>query len=88
MKIIEYQACYKKQVEHIAMMTSSKAMVDPIHAKFTLAMYADPYLDHGIAYLIEDQGSIYGYILCASNYLSFMSHKDILLNVNRKYERS
>lgn len=80
MKIIEYQACYKKQVEHIAMMTSSKAMVDPIHAKFTLAMYADPYLDHGIAYLIEDQGSIYGYILCASNYLSFMSHKEEILS--------
>lgn len=79
MKIIEYQDCYKKQVEHIAMMTSSKAMEDPIHAQFTLAMYADPYLDHGIAYLIEDQGSIYGYILCAPDYLSFIANKDEML---------
>lgn len=79
MKIIEYQACYQKQVEHIAMMTSSKAMEDPIHAQFTLAMYADPYLDHGIAYLIENQGSIYGYILCAPNFSSFISHKEEIL---------
>ena len=76
MNIIPYHTRYIKQVEAITIATSSKAAHDPIHRQFTLAMYCDGYLKHGIVYLLEEKDHIYGYIMCAPDYDSYI-HQNI-----------
>lgn len=65
LNIISYLDQYRKQVEAITVATSSKAAFDPIHRQFSLAMYCDGYLDHGLVYLLEENQQIFGYIMCA-----------------------
>lgn len=48
---------------------SERARTDKTHAAFTLAMYCDPYLEHGVAYmLVDDTGAAHGYVLACEDW--------------------
>lgn len=74
LNIIPYSDAYLKQVEAITIATSSKAASDPIHRQFTLAMYCNGYLAHGIVYLLEENQHIFGYIMCAPDISSYLKN--------------
>jgi ribosomal protein S18 acetylase RimI-like enzyme len=45
---------------------SERARTDEAHGRFTLLMYCDAYLEHGIAYMLVDEtGVVRGYVLAA-----------------------
>lgn len=81
MNIIPYTTRYTKQVEAITIATSSKAATDPIHRQFTLAMYCDAYLKHGIVYVLEENDHIYGYIMCAPDFDDFIKNNTAEQNI-------
>ena len=48
---------------------SERARTSETHAAFTLAMYCDPYLEHGVAYmLVDDAGVAHGYVLACEDW--------------------
>ncbi|MBR3235765.1 MAG: GNAT family N-acetyltransferase [Atopobiaceae bacterium] len=48
---------------------SERARTDKTHAAFTLAMYCDPYLEHGVAYMLtDDAGEAHGYVLACKDW--------------------
>lgn len=73
-KVRKYSSHYRSQMENICIATASeKARTDKKHAAFTKLMYCDPYLDHGLAYmLMNEKNEAVGYILCAEDIERFL----------------
>lgn len=76
MRIAPYTPEHREEMHHICLSTASeRARTEETHARFTLLMYCDPYLDHGTALmLLDDEGVARGYTLLPTE---FDTWKDI-----------
>ena len=70
MKVVPYTPEHADELRAVCLATASeRARTSEVHAAFTLAMYCDPYLEHGIAYmLVDDAGVAHGYVLACEDW--------------------
>ena len=73
MKVVPYTPEHKDEMRAICLATASeRARTDPKHTEFTLLMYCDPYLEHGLAFmLVDDDGVAHGYVLGCEDFESW-----------------
>ena len=73
MRVAPYTPEHKEEMHAICLATASeRARIDPVHQQFTLAMYCDPYLEHGLAFmLLDDDGVARGYTLGCEDYATW-----------------
>jgi GNAT superfamily N-acetyltransferase len=65
MRIVPYTPEHHDEMRAVCLATASeRARTDPAHGEFTLLMYCEPYLEHGIAFmLLDDDDVVRGYTL-------------------------
>lgn len=70
MQVVPYTPEHREELEAVCIATASeRARTSEAHATFTLAMYCDPYLDYGVAYmLLDDEGVARGYVLACEDW--------------------
>lgn len=70
MQVVPYTPEHREELEAVCIASASeRARTDATHAKFTLLMYCDPYLEHGVAYmLLDDEGVARGYVLACEDW--------------------
>lgn len=70
MNVVPYTPEHADELRAVCIASASeRARTDERHAAFTLAMYCDPYLDHGVAYmLVDDEGVAHGYVLACEDW--------------------
>lgn len=70
MNVVPYTPEHADELRRVCIASASeRARTSETHALFTLAMYCDPYLDHGVAYmLIDDEGVAHGYVLACEDW--------------------
>ncbi len=73
MRVVPYTPEHRDEMRAVCLATASeRARTDPTHAEFTLLMYCDPYLEHGLAYmLVDDEGVAHGYVLGCEDFGSW-----------------
>lgn len=73
MQVVPYTPEHRAELEAVCLASASeRARTDATHAQFTLLMYCDPYLDHGVAYmLLDDAGVAHGYVLACEDWNSW-----------------
>ena len=73
MRVVPYTPEHHDEMRAVCLATASeRARTSDVHARFTLLMYCEPYLEHGTAYmLLDDDGVARGYVLCAEDYTSY-----------------
>lgn len=61
---------HAEQLKAVCLATASeRARTEERHARFTLLMYCEPYLEHGVAFmLLDDDGVARGYSLSCEDY--------------------
>ena len=69
MKVVPYSPEHIDELRAICIeQASERARTDETYGHFTLLMYCDPYLEHGVAYmLLDDDGVARGYVLAAED---------------------
>ena len=67
MDVVPYTPEHAEELRRVCLeQASERARTDEAHGRFTLLMYCDAYLEHGIAYmLVDDRGVARGYVLAA-----------------------
>lgn len=75
MRIVPYTSEHADELRTVCIGTASeRARSDATHAAFTLLMYCDPYLEHGVAYMLLDNEDVArGYVLCAEDFDAWRS---------------
>ena len=70
MRVVPYTSEHADEMRAVHLSTASeRARTDPLHAQFSLLMYCEPYLEHGVAYmLVDDEGVARGYVLAAEDW--------------------
>lgn len=70
MQVVPYTPEHREELEAVCIASASeRARTNAAHAQFTLAMYCDPYLDYGVAYmLLDDEGVARGYVLACEDW--------------------
>ena len=71
---------------------SERARTDEAHGRFTLLMYCDAYLDHGVAYmLVGENGTACGYVFAAEDAHAwrrdFEPYRERIATLGPDYER-
>lgn len=69
MRVVAYTPEHVEELRTVCIeQASERARTDRKHGAFTLLMYCDAYLEHGIAYmLLDDEGVARGYVLAAED---------------------
>ena len=69
-----YSPEHRSELEDVCIASASlRAREDKLHGEFTKMMYCDLYLDHGVAYMLEnEEGKAVGYILAAEDIETFL----------------
>ena len=67
MVVEPYAPAHAEELRRVCIeQASERARTDEVHGRFTLLMYCDAYLEHGIAYMLMDDGGVArGYVLAA-----------------------
>ena len=70
MRVVPYTPDHADELRAVCIASASeRARRDETHATFTLLMYCDPYLEHGVAYmLLDDEGVARGYVLACEDW--------------------
>ncbi len=70
MDVVPYSPEHADELRAVCIASASeRARTSQTHAAFTLAMYCDPYLEHGVAYmLVDDEGTAHGYVLACEDW--------------------
>ncbi len=73
MEVVPYTPDHADEMRTVCIASASeRARTSADHAAFTLAMYCDPYLEHGVAYmLVDDEGVAHGYVLACEDWDSW-----------------
>lgn len=69
MRVVPYTPQHIDELRAVCLaQASERARVDETYGRFTLLMYCDAYLEHGVAYmLLDDAGVARGYVLAAED---------------------
>lgn len=70
MDVMPYSPAHADELRAVCIATASeRARTSETHRAFTLAMYCDPYLEHGVAYMLVDEaGAAHGYALACEDW--------------------
>lgn len=70
MDVVPYTPAHADELRDVCIATASeRARTSPTHRAFTLAMYCDPYLEHGVAYMLADEAGVaHGYVLACEDW--------------------
>ena len=70
MDVVPYTPAHADELRDICIATASeRARTSQTHRAFTLAMYCDPYLEHGVAYMLADEAGVaHGYVLACEDW--------------------
>lgn len=70
MDVVPYSPEHADELRSVCLATASeRARTEEDYAAFTLAMYCDPYLEHGVAYMLVDHdGTAHGYVLACEDW--------------------
>jgi GNAT superfamily N-acetyltransferase len=70
MNVVPYSPAHADELRAVCIATASdRARTSETHRTFTLAMYCDPYLEHGVAYMLVDEaGAAHGYVLACEDW--------------------
>ncbi|MDI9589929.1 MAG: GNAT family N-acetyltransferase [Acidobacteriota bacterium] len=70
MHVVPYSSKHVDELRSVCLASASeRARADETHGAFTLAMYCDPYLEHGVAYMLVDDGGVaHGYALACEDW--------------------
>lgn len=73
MRVVPYTPDHADEMRAVCLATASeRARTDETHARFTLLMYCEPYLEHGTCFmLLDDEGVARGYTLCAEDFAAW-----------------
>ena len=73
MRVAPYTPDHADEMRAVCLATASeRARTEEKHGRFTRLMYCDPYLEHGTAFmLLDDDGVVRGYTLCAEDFESW-----------------
>lgn len=73
MQVVPYTPNHRNELRAVCLASASeRARTDARHGQFTLLMYCDPYLEHGVAYmLLDDAGVAHGYVLACEDWGSW-----------------
>jgi ribosomal protein S18 acetylase RimI-like enzyme len=68
-RVVPYEEWQRDALRSVCLSAASeRARTDALHARFTLLMYCDAYLERGIAYtLLDGSTRPVGYVLCAKD---------------------
>ena len=71
MNVVPYTPEHADELRAVCIASASeRARTSETHAAFTLAMYCDPYLEHGVAYMLVDEAGVaHGYVLACEERL-------------------
>lgn len=69
MKVVPYAPGHLDEMRAVCIaQASERARTSEIHARFTLLMYCDAYVEHGVAYmLLDDDNVARGYVIAAED---------------------
>lgn len=69
MRVEPYTPGHREELRAVCIASASeRARTDEVHARFTLLMYCDAYLDRGTAFMLLDADDVArGYVLCAES---------------------
>lgn len=70
MRVVPFTPEHREELETVCIASASeRARTDATHARFTLLMYCDPYLEHGVSYmLLDDHDVARGYVLACEDW--------------------
>ena len=70
MNVVPYTPEHADELRAVCIASASeRARTSETHAAFTLAMYCDPYLEHGVAYMLVDEAGVaHGYVLACEDW--------------------
>ena len=69
LRVVPYAPEHAEELRAVCLsQASERARTDEAHGRFTLLMYCDAYLEHGVAYMLVDEGDVArGYVLAAED---------------------
>lgn len=70
MHVVPYNPAHRDELRSVCLANAGEqARSDKTHAQFTLLMYCDPYLEHGVAYmLVDDDDVAHGYVFACEDW--------------------
>ena len=69
MRVVPYNPAHRDELRGVCLANAGDQRSDATHAQFTLLMYCDPYLGHGVAYmLVDDDGVAHGYVFACEDW--------------------
>ena len=93
MQVVPYSPEHADELRAVCLaQASERARTSEVHGKFTLLMYCDAYLEHGVAYmLLDDTGVARGYVLAAEDAhawrKSFEPYRQQIVALGAEYQR-
>ena len=93
MKVVPYTPDHADELRAVCLsQASERARTEEAHGRFTLLMYCDAYLEHGVAYMLVDQeGVARGYVLAAEDAHAwrrdFEPYRAQIAELGAEYER-
>ena len=92
MQVVPYSPEHVGELRHVCISNAGeRARTSKAHAAFTLAMYCDPYLEHGVAYmLVDDEGVARGYIFACEDWdrwaVDTSSYREMIKELGPEYQ--
>lgn len=93
LRVVPYEPRYADSLREVCIsQASERARTDEAHGRFTLLMYCDAYLEHGVAYaLVDEHDAAHGYVFAARNAHAwrrdFEPYRAKIADLGAEYER-